>query len=110
MAGHGGTRPGAGRKRKSETHAGAVAAAEGRIRDRLPALVDTLFALAEGVRVERVTPDGAVDVFTTPPDLKAIVYLIDRVLGRPTKAVALSGDDKGPVVVKVLQGGLWGEL
>jgi hypothetical protein len=84
--GHGGARPGAGRKRKAEKFEGEVAAAERRIADRLPRLIDNLFKLADGVAVERETRDG-VEVFESPPDRDANKYLIDRILGRPTERV-----------------------
>lgn len=48
MANRGGTRPGAGRKKKAQTHEGAIKRAEKRCADRLPALLDTLEKIAGG--------------------------------------------------------------
>lgn len=96
-AGHGGARPGAGRKPKAERFAGPVAEAEQRIADRLPELIDNLFVLAAGVRVQEADKDGGVDIYTEPPDRRANEYLIDRVLGKPRQAVEHSGPDGGPI-------------
>jgi|SRR6185437_8976031 len=83
--GHGGARPGAGRKPKATKYASEIADAERKIADRLPELVDNLFALAAGVKVEEAARDGTVDVFTRPPDRQANEYLLNRILGRPTE-------------------------
>src|SRR4051812_13156048 len=61
----GGRRPGAGRKPRAEKHAQPVAAAEQRIRDRLPEILDNLFHLADGgyLRVrEKREPAGLIFV------------------------------------------------
>jgi len=98
---YGGARAGAGRKPRAEKYAGPVAAAESRIVDRLPELVDNLFKLAEGVMVEKLDREGNERVFKTAPSLKANTYLIDRILGRPTRAVELSGPDGEAVPVSL---------
>jgi hypothetical protein len=92
MAGRGGSRPGtggaragAGRKPKRDKDPDAILAAEARIRSRLPELVDNMFILAEGVRVQEELPDGTPIIFTRPPDRQAITYLMDRVMGKPTE-------------------------
>lgn len=85
MAGTGGRRPGAGRKPKAEKYQTAIAKAEKRIADRLPELIDNLFALADGVTVQEMLPDGSTNVYTRPPDFKANAYLIDRIMGKPTE-------------------------
>lgn len=94
MAGqNGGARPGAGRPKTAEVHETAVRAAEGKIRDRLPWLVDSLFAEAEGIWVEEIMLDGETrTVYKTPPNLKSIIYLVDRVMGKPKQAVDLTSD------------------
>lgn len=92
MTGHGGKRPGAGRKSKTvkrlinET---PIQAAESKIRDRLPWLVDKLFELAEGVYEERRVGEETVIVYKNRPDRQSAEYLINRVLGMPTQPVSL---------------------
>jgi hypothetical protein len=88
----GGKREGAGRPRVRDKHAGAVRAAEKKIVDRLPEIVDGQIELALGVLVEDVNPvTGHVGVYRTPPDSKAGQYLINRILGLPQAKVNLDG-------------------
>jgi hypothetical protein len=68
--GHGGTRQGSGRKPPPREPAEAIVDAEQRIAQRLPALIDRLFALAEA----------------ETPNFRALKYLVDRVMGRPVTA------------------------
>ncbi len=84
MAGRGGRRPGAGRKPKAVKHETAIQSAERRICDRLPELIDKLFELSMGVLVEGQMPQGMV-VYQQPPSFKALEYLVNRVMGRPTE-------------------------
>lgn len=68
----GGKRPGAGRKPKAQAFKNdpPVKAAENKLRDRLPELVDVALSLAiEG------------------KDAKMVIYCIDRVLGKPTQPI-----------------------
>jgi hypothetical protein len=94
MAGTGGRRPGAGRKPKAfkrivnET---PIQVAEGKIRDRLPWLVDKMLELAEGVYEERSVAEGVQIVYKQPPDRQAIAYLIDRVMGKASQPVEIIG-------------------
>lgn len=83
MAGKGGARPGAGRPRTAIKHTAQVASAEKRIADRLPRLIDNMFALADGVK----EINGAGAVYTRPPDRQANEYLINRVLGKTPERV-----------------------
>jgi hypothetical protein len=87
-----GNRP--GRPRKLDKYGGHVAAAESRIADRLPQLIDNLMRLAEGVWTEKevVGQNGAVIVYRTIPDRQANQYLIDRLMGKPTESIHHSGD------------------
>lgn len=106
----------AGRPRKIEKNIASINQAEGRIKDRLPELIDNLFHLANG-GYEKVTceyqPAGILTVgkgenerllFPDKPkdelvlvkktisiadkDRTANVYLLDRVLGKPVQKVA----------------------
>lgn len=93
MAGpNGGARPGAGRKRKAQKFETQIQKAEGMIADRLPWLVEKAFELAEGVAVEKVNAQGYPMVYQLPPDLGAIKYLADRIMGKPTERKELSLD------------------
>lgn len=82
----GGARPGSGRPRKDVTHARPIAKAEKRIADRLPGLIDVLFDLAMGVKVEETNAvTGELQTYQRPPDRASAQYLIDRVMGKPTE-------------------------
>jgi hypothetical protein len=81
--GHGGARKGAGRKPKAQLYARQIRRAEKRIADELPDLIDRLSELAAGVRVVKQAEDGEEKVYRKPPDLRALRYLIDRIMGRP---------------------------
>lgn len=87
----GGARPGAGRKRKEKKFETQIQQAEGMIVDKLPWLVEKAFELAEGVRVERFGLTGPV-VYQEPPNLGAIKYLVDRIMGKPTDRKELTLD------------------
>lgn len=96
--GHGGARANAGRRAKAEKFAAPIAAAEQRIADRLPQLIDNMFALADGVTVQTTDEEtGATDVYTRPPDRAANIYLIDRILGKPTQRTEVTGEDGEPL-------------
>jgi hypothetical protein len=110
---------GPGRPRNADKNAGAVSKAEARIRDRLPELIDNMLHLAMGgyERVEeqwapagtlyaggmhpfRLYPDKPADelvlvkrtVTIADRDRQANVYLIDRIMGKPTERTELSGE------------------
>lgn len=92
MAGTGGARPGAGRKRKAQKFETQIQKAESMIADRLPWLVEKAFELAEGVAVEKYNSLGVPMVYQLPPDLGAIKYLADRIMGKPTERKELTLD------------------
>lgn len=101
MAGNGGTRPGAGRKTKAGKYSGQVVAAENRISDRLPELIDNLFDLAGGVTVQEGMPNGGTRVYSRAPDFKANAYLIDRIMGKiPDRIAGVQGE---PVVITIVE-------
>jgi hypothetical protein len=89
MAGTGGARPGAGRKRKTAKFETQIQKAEGMIADRLPWLVDKAMELADGVYVEKPGLTGPF-VYQLPPDMGAIKYLVDRIMGKPTERKELT--------------------
>ena len=91
MAGPGGARPGAGRKRKTAKFETQIQKAESMIADRLPWLVDKAMELADGVYVEKPGLTGPL-VYQLPPDMGAIKYLVDRIMGKPTERRELTLD------------------
>lgn len=80
----GGARPGAGRKAKPDKFKVPIAKAERKIADKLPWLIDKAMELAEGVTVEKRTAVGGFVIYQEPPDMNAIKYLVDRIMGKPT--------------------------
>lgn len=87
-SGHGGGRTGAGRKpgELKSLLEKPVRAAEKKITERLPTLLNNLFTLADGVLVEDVNViTGETSVYRKPPDRAANEYLINRVMGKPTE-------------------------
>lgn len=91
MAGRGGRRPGAGRPPKHVVHETPIRAAEKKILDRLPWIVDRLFLLVEGIYEEKEMGQDTVIVFKRPPDRQAAEYLIDRVMGKSTQSLDVTG-------------------
>lgn len=92
---NGGARPGAGRKPRDEKFKVPIAKAEKKIADKLPTLIDKALELAEGVLVEDfniVTMQTT--VYQKPPDLGAIKYLVDRIMGKPTERKEVTSLDK----------------
>jgi hypothetical protein len=92
MPGTGGARPGAGRKRKAQKFETQIQKAENMIADRLPWLIDKAMELAEGVAVEKQSPIGVPVVYQLPPDMGAIKYLVDRIMGKATERRELTLD------------------
>lgn len=88
----GGARPGAGRKPKDEKFKLPIAKAETKIADKLPWLVDQMMELATGVVVREMDADGTPRIYQRPPDRQAIVYLMDRIMGKPTDRRELTLD------------------
>jgi len=81
---NGGARPGAGRKPKDEKFKVPIAKAEKKIADKLPWLIGQALELAEGVVVQEFDREGNPRIYQRPPDMKAIAYLVDRIMGKPT--------------------------
>jgi hypothetical protein len=78
---------------------GPIAEAEARIADRLPSLIDNLFTLADGVKVEEPMPNGGVQVYTRAPDRQANEYLVNRIMGKPIERLEHSGEDGDAIEV-----------
>jgi hypothetical protein len=91
MAENGGARPGAGRKPKDEKFKVPIAKAEKKIADKLPWLIDQALELAEGVVVQEWGKDGP-RIYQKPPDINAIKYLVDRIMGKATERRELTLD------------------
>ena len=87
---HGGFRPGAGRKAKDEKFKVPIAKAEKKIADKLPWLIDQAMELAEGVVIQERDKDGRERIYQRPPDMGAIKYLVDRIMGKPTERKELT--------------------
>lgn len=93
----GGPRPNAGRKTKAERHGTAIDQAEDKVCDHLPALVNHMLQLAYGIKLAKKTPQGGEIIYKTPPNFKALAYLIDRILGKATERQEISGPDGGEI-------------
>ena len=89
---HGGARPGAGRKPKPDKFKIPIAKAEQKIADKLPWLIDQAMELAEGVVIQEADKDGSPRIYQRPPDMNAIKYLVDRIMGKPTERRELTLD------------------
>ena len=80
----GGARPGAGRKKgpAKQSDETAIEAVRAQIRGHLPEIVATLLGQSQA---------GSV---------KASIYLVDRLMGRPTQPVNLGGQPGNPVALE----------
>lgn len=66
-------------------------------------LTDKLFELIEGIYIvdKRGGKDGRdVKYYQVPPNLQAITYALDRVLGKPKQQTEVSHEKKGIVVIE----------
>ena len=90
MSGRGGRRIGAGRPPKRVLNESPIRAAEKKICDRLPWIVDKLIELVDGIHEEKTIGDGAVMVYKRAPDRQAAEYLIDRVMGKAAQPIDVS--------------------
>ena len=59
-------------------------------------MVEKAMELADGVYVEKPGLTGPL-VYQLPPDISAIKYLADRIMGKPTERKELSGPDGEPL-------------
>ena len=63
-------------------------------------LVDKLFELIEGVYIVEKSSGKEVRYYKVPPQLNAIVYALDRVLGKPKQFTEHSEEKRGIVLVE----------
>ncbi|MGV3616114.1 MAG: hypothetical protein ACO1SV_12330 [Fimbriimonas sp.] len=107
--GWGGRREGSGRKRKADKYSTEIEAAERKIADRLPQIIDNLTRIADGgIEVTHITRERdpktkkmvivSSRTEVTLPDRKANEYLADRVMGRPTQEVEMDLTSNGESV------------
>ena len=87
---------GPGRPKRSVKYGGHITAAEDRIADALPRLIGKAFELSEGVLMKDVLKDGTVEYYKTPPNFKAIAYLVDRIMGKPPLSIEVVEADSEP--------------
>lgn len=90
----------AGRPARSQKFARPVAAAEKRISDALPTLIDKMLELANGVTVSETDQRGAEVIYTRPPDRQAAEYLLNRIMGKPTERSEV--DQSGSTIIRVV--------
>lgn len=88
-----------GRKPKAEKYIRPINAAEKKIADKLPWLIDQAMELAAGVSVEQTDGDST-KVYLRPPDRQAIEYLVNRIMGKPVERQEQLGPDGGPVIIR----------
>jgi tRNA A-37 threonylcarbamoyl transferase component Bud32 len=86
----GGYRPGAGRRKLTDAERDGL----DKLRGRLPELVDVLLDRALGHR----EVDSMGRVYTRSPDLRAAIYLVDRVLGKIREEAAVQSVDVAALV------------
>ena len=63
-------------------------------------LTDKLFELIEGVYLMDKQKGGTIKYYQVPPNLNAIIYALDRVLGKPVARSEVSEEKKGVVLVE----------
>lgn len=65
-------------------------------------LVDKLFELIEGVYLEEkgLKKNGTIRYYKVPPNLQAIIYALDRVLGKPKMHIDKTEEKRGVILVE----------
>ena len=63
-------------------------------------LTDKLFELIEGVYVMDKQKGGSIKYYQVPPNLNAIIYALDRVLGKPKQQIESTEEKKGIILVE----------
>jgi len=72
----------------------------GRIGKKGKYLTDKLFELIDGVYIIQNEGKDTVKYYKVPPNLSAITYALDRVLGKPASKVESSEEKKGVMLVE----------
>ena len=86
-----------GRPRKVELYGNHIRAAEDKIADALPEIIDNLLELARGIWFEETNVDGSKRVYRRAPDRQSNEYLANRLMGKPTEIQEISGPDGAPI-------------
>ena len=78
--------------------------AEKRIQEQLSHLLDTMFDIAYGVYYEKAQLDAdsgevVLRIYKSPPDYKALAFLLENVMGKVPQRVEMTGADGGPVKI-----------
>lgn len=68
----------------------------------LPECLANIKRLADGVKVKKTNSKGREFVYERPPNLRANMYLIDRLLGGPRRSIELSGKDGGAIPIMIV--------
>lgn len=64
-------------------------------------LTDKLFELIEGVYIlDKSVPGKEIKYYQVPPNLNAIIYALDRVLGKPKQQIESTEEKKGIILVE----------
>lgn len=72
-----------------------------KVGDKIDYLCEKLFELADGVWIFSKSPDGTIiKTYKREPDSKAIQYLIDRVVGKPTQQVETNTQNTGVIQIQ----------
>ena len=75
-------------------------------------LTDKLFELIEGVYIEDKRSGGkhgTIRYYKVPPNLQAIIYALDRVLGKPVARTEVNEEKKGVIVIESIIRNLAGD-
>jgi len=63
-------------------------------------LTDRLFELIDGVYTVQKDDKNGIRYYRVPPNLNAIIYALDRVLGKPKQYTEVSQESKGIILVE----------
>lgn len=72
-------------------------------------LTDKLFELIEGVYVQEGSKKTGIRYYQVPPNLNAIIYALDRVLGKPTQHTEHVEERRGVMVIEAIIRNLAGD-
>lgn len=63
-------------------------------------LVETAMELAQGITVAEEDEEGGVKYYTKAPNLNAIIYLLDRLMGKPVAKQEIKEEKKGIFIIE----------